>query len=191
MAPKGNTLIMRICHDLITPFNAINLGIEAFKMSGDSILLNEIKASVDKANSILKFIRELYSVKPNSFCHPISSLSHLVADFLEKHGIFFSLNSDLENIPHSAARIVMYNAIIAKEAMPFGGEVSVSINDNAGEIVTICSGKNMTVPNLNMEGNENHKNVMRISLLRLLDELKFRTIVYQEEAKLIIHEQMI
>ena len=51
-------VIARICHDLITPFNAINLGLEAFEMSRDESLLASLRESVDKANVIMKFMRD-------------------------------------------------------------------------------------------------------------------------------------
>jgi hypothetical protein len=185
-----NALIARICHDLITPFNAINLGVEAFDMSGDKSLLNGIRESVDKANVILKFMRELYSAKSNSFCYSLMSLRQLTADFLKKYDMSFDLKSDFESIPSVAGKIVMYNALIAKEIMPFGGSVVVKIDDNASEIITMCVGKGAAVPNFNLENELNHKNVMRFSLLKLLEESRFKIIAYQEGSQVIIREQM-
>ena len=40
-----NALVARVCHDLITPFNAINLGVEAFEATQDAIMLETIKES--------------------------------------------------------------------------------------------------------------------------------------------------
>ncbi|MDR1551259.1 MAG: hypothetical protein LBS14_01085 [Holosporaceae bacterium] len=191
MSHRESALVVRICHDLITPFNAINLGIEAFDASGDRLLLNEIKASVDKANAVLKFMRELYSIKSDSFCYSLVSLTHLVSAFLKKYNISFVLTSDFDSIPHIAAKIVMYNSLLAKDIMPLGGDVNVKIDDEVGEIVTVCSGKNLSVPNLNVEEELNYRNVLRISLLRLLEEAKFKVIAYQNDSKLIIREQML
>ena len=43
-----NVLILRVCHDLITPFNAINLGLDAFEITEDRGILHDIKESADK-----------------------------------------------------------------------------------------------------------------------------------------------
>ncbi|MDR1333859.1 MAG: hypothetical protein LBJ71_01425 [Holosporaceae bacterium] len=186
-----HALIARICHDLITPFNAINLGMEAYEASGDSTLLNSVKESVEKANVILKFIRELHATRSDSFCYSRVSLRQMLGDFLRRFSISISLESDFENIPNIAAKIIMYNSILAKEIMPFGGIVNVRINDESGEIVTICSGKNVTAPSFDENGECNHKNVMRVSLLKLLKESGFKIVAYQDGNQIMIREQMI
>ncbi|MDR2157974.1 MAG: hypothetical protein LBO02_01510 [Holosporaceae bacterium] len=186
-----NALIARICHDLIAPCNAINLGVEAFEVSGDKSLLPGIRESVDKANVLLKFIRELYSKKSDSFFYSFKSLQQLTSDFLKKYNISFFLKSDFENIPNIAGKIIMYNAVVAKEIMPFGGTVQMKIEDESHEIVTICIGKGVSIPNLSLNDELNHKNVMRAGLLKLLKESGFKAIAYQEESDIIIREQMI
>ncbi|MDR0678246.1 MAG: hypothetical protein LBF44_01765 [Holosporaceae bacterium] len=191
MQKSENALIARICHDMITPINAISLGFEAFEISGDRSLFKEIRESADKANVILKFIRELYSEKSNAFCYSLQSLNQLIIDFLKKYNISFQLTSSLENIPNIAGKIIMYNAIVTKEIMPFGGAVNAKIDDNSAEILTICHGKNVSLPNLSTDCEFNSKNIMRISLLQLLKESGFKIIAYREESQLIIREQMI
>jgi len=184
-----NALIARVCHDLITPFNAINLGIEAFIMSEDRILLDEVKKSVDKANGILKFIRELYTNRSSDSCYPIIALKKMISDFLQKYNILPELQSEFENIPNIVGKIIMYNAILAKEIMPFGGKVRIKIDNNSNEIATVCSGRNIALPDMNIE-ELNHKNVMRFKLLQLLKELKFEVTTYREDDQVIIREQL-
>jgi hypothetical protein len=186
-----HALIARICHDLITPFNAINLGMEAFEATGDNSLLSSVKESADKANTILKFIRELYSARSDSFCYSRMSLNKLLGDFLKKYNISFDLKSDFENIPNVAAKIIMYNAVISKEIMPFGGTVVAKISDESGEIITKCCGKNIAPPSFEETGECSHKNVMRLGLLKLLKESEFKIIAYQDGDQVIIREQII
>jgi hypothetical protein len=119
------------------------------------------------------------------------SLKHLVADFLKRYGVSFNLTSDFENIPNVAGKIIMYDAIVAKEILPFGGEASVKIDDNSNEIVATYSGKGVSVPSFDADGEINHKNVMRACLLRLLQEAGFKIIAYQEGSRVILREQMI
>ena len=59
MQPEA-ALAARICHDLITPLNAINLGLESLEISNDAVILEGIKESTTKANIILKYIREIF-----------------------------------------------------------------------------------------------------------------------------------
>ncbi|MDR0631904.1 MAG: hypothetical protein LBF54_01525 [Holosporaceae bacterium] len=181
-------LVSRICHDLITPFNAIGLGIEAFDISGDPSLLKGVKASVEKANAILKFIRELYSAKEDSFSHSTMSLTRLTSDFMKQYNISLDLKSDLKNISGTVGKIIMHNAIVAKEIMPFGGAVDIKINGDENEIITTCSGKSLAIPNFDINDELSHKNIIRVSLLRLLAESGFEIIASQEEPLIIMKE---
>jgi hypothetical protein len=191
MQKSESALVARICHDVITPINAISLGFEALEVPEDEALFKEIRESADKANSILKFIRELYSEKSNSFCYSPQSLNQLISDFLKRYNISFQLTSSLENIPNIAGKIIMYNALVTKEIMPMGGSVNSEIDDNSAEILTICQGKNVSLPNFSMDCELNSKNIMRIGLLQLLKESGFKIIAYREESQLVIREQMI
>ncbi|MDR2794240.1 MAG: hypothetical protein LBB12_00500 [Holosporaceae bacterium] len=186
-----NALIARVCHDLITPLNAIGLGMEAYDATKDEALLNCVRESVNKANAILKFMRELYSLKSSTFCYSRSSLQQLVANFLEKYSILFELQSDFENIPSIAGKIIMYNAILAHEILHTGGMFTIKIDDDSREIVATYSGKSVAVPDLNECTELNHKNIMRFSLLRMLDDAGFKIATYQEGYRVIIRERMV
>ncbi|MDR2646271.1 MAG: hypothetical protein LBC04_03815 [Holosporaceae bacterium] len=188
MLRSANALITRICHDIITPLSAISLGLEA--LSEDKYLLQEIKEGLDNANAFIKFIRELFSTKSSTFCYSQSSLQQLVANFLEKHRIQFELKSDFQNIPSIAGKIIMYNAIIAKEIIPFGGTVITKIIDDSGETTTTYAGNN-TIPCFSTDQEADHKNIMRLCLLKLLAESGLKITIHQEDSKVIIHEQLI
>ena len=185
-----SALIARVCHDLITPFNAINLGLEAFDMSRDESLLNSIRESVDKANSLMKFMRELYSERSETFCYSSFSLKQLISDFLKFHSSSFELESDMENIANVAGKIIMYMAVVAKEIMPFGGSIITKIDDELGEITTRCSGKSISAPEMSFFGELNHKNIIRHSLVALLKESEFKLTVYQEGSDVIFRKKM-
>ncbi|MDR2107181.1 MAG: hypothetical protein LBO73_01515 [Holosporaceae bacterium] len=191
MNQRENALAARICHDLITPFNALNLGLEALEISGDTSLLKEIRGSVNKAGAVLKFMRELYSEKSDAFCYSLKSLTQTVTDFAEKYGISFKLRSDLENIPHIAGKIVMHNAITAKEIMPFGGFVDIKIDDVSGEIVMTCDGKNVALPNIDAGRTEaNSRNIMTVAWLELLETAGFKATTCREEEKVRVCQRM-
>lgn len=180
-----SALIARVCHDLITPFNAINLGLEAFEMSRDESLLRSIRESVDKANSVMKFTRELFSDRSETFCYSAFSLKQLVSDFLRFHNSSFELESDMENIASIAGKIIMHMAVVAKEIMPFGGVVSTKIDDELGEIVTKCSGRSISTPEMSFNGEVNHKNIIRYSLMTLLKKSEFKLTIHHEGSDVI------
>ncbi|MDR0580667.1 MAG: hypothetical protein LBG04_00940 [Holosporaceae bacterium] len=191
MLRSENALIARICHDIITPLSAISLGLEALDISGDKYLLQGVKESLENANAFIKFIRELFSTKSNTFCYSQPSLQRLIADFLKKYRIQFELESDFQNIPSIAGKIIMYNTFIAKEIIPLGGTIITKIADNSGEITTTYTGSNTVVPCFRTDQEPDHKNVILLCLLKLLAESGLKITTYREDSKVIIREQLI
>ncbi|MDR3179416.1 MAG: hypothetical protein LBT70_00765 [Holosporaceae bacterium] len=185
-----NTLIARICHDLITPFNAINLGLEAFEMSSDMFLIEDIKKSTAKANVTLKFIRELFSEKSDGFCYSVDSLKYVVADMLSVCGISYALESDIGNIPNVAGKIIMFTAIVAKEIMPFGGTATTNLSNMSGRIITCCSGKSVAIPSMVIH-ELSHGNIMRHYLIKLLHKSGFEMTSHKEGTSVVICQKMI
>lgn len=180
-----NAIVARICHDLITPFNAINLGIEAFEISPDGAMLTEIKNSANKANVFLKLIRELVANKPDTFCYSLDSLQRMIENFLKCFNISFSLKSDIDNIPNVAGKIIMYHALISKEGLPFGGDVSCHIDDLSGEIATVYNGKNAILhPNIQNLDDVTYKNVFSYCLNNVLQESGFTHITHEKNSSI-------
>jgi hypothetical protein len=182
-------IVARVCHDLITPFNAISLGMEAYIESSDSSILDEVRKSVCKANTILKFMRELYSLKPEAYYYSQASLGNLVSEFLLNCNIEFQLNSKCKNISNYSGKIVMYNAIVAKEIMPFGGIVAAEINESCDKIVSICSGNNISELDLDENMALDHKSIIRHCLLKLLKEYSFEISTTKNDKSLTITEK--
>ncbi|MDR2068050.1 MAG: hypothetical protein LBP41_03625, partial [Holosporaceae bacterium] len=184
-----NALIARICHDLITPFNAINLGIEAYEASGDASLLLHMKESAAKANTILKFMREMYSEKSDAFRHSLISLNSLIADFLRNSGLLVDLKFDGDDIPHVIAQVILHNVAVAKESMPFGGTIRCHISKDFSEITLSCVGKDISAPDLNLCSEPNHKNVMLHNLMRLLGENGWQLNIFLQGVDMFISEK--
>ncbi|MDR0677416.1 MAG: hypothetical protein LBF57_01930 [Holosporaceae bacterium] len=183
-----DALIAVICHDLITPFNAISIGVEAFELSHDWSLLESIKESSANANSILCFIRELYSVKSDDFSYSVTSLNQTVSKFLEFHHISLKMHSNSENVIQPIGKIAIYNAAIAKGILPMGGEISINTNCNNRKISTTYSGEKVVPPNIENTNND-YRNVMLVGLLKFLNEFKFTITIEKEESHLIITAQ--
>lgn len=179
-----NALVARICHDLISPFNAINLGVEAFEATKDDLMFETIKESTAKANAILKFMRELFSLKTDGFVYTKMSLQNCASEFLSGYKITFNLQTEMNEIPEMFGKVVLYLAAICKDLMPFGGDATVTLQDSA--ITCECHGKNMKVPDINLETELTHKTVLQHSLLKQLSQLKCQLIASQEENKIVI-----
>ncbi|MDR0753565.1 MAG: hypothetical protein LBE95_02780 [Holosporaceae bacterium] len=191
MLRSENALIARICHDIIAPLSAINLGLEALDTSRDKYLFKGVKESLEHANAFIKFIRELFSTKSHTFCYSQSSLQQLIENLLGKYRTQFELKSDSQNIPSIAGKIIMYNALIAKEIIPFGGTVITEIADNSGEIITVYIGNKATAPYFRTNQEPDHKNIMRLYLLKLLTESGLKITARQKDSEVIIREELI
>ena len=139
-----NALAARICHDLITPLNAINLGLESLEISNDSIILEGIKESTAKANIILKYIRELFSEHDENFNYSVLNLNKIISEYLSCYKISFKLDSNIEGIAEIFGKLIMFACIIAKSNMPFGGNVECNFDMFVNEIKIDCSGKNIS-----------------------------------------------
>lgn len=178
-----NALVARICHDLITPFNAINIGIEAFEMSQDAVMLESVKDSTKRANAILTFIRELFSVKSSDFTYTPASLTKYISEFLSK--IEVQLKSDKSNISVQVGQIVLYLATVCKDVMPFGGKLSIQIYDS--EIICECSGQCLKTPDLSINADITYKNIFQYYLQTLLSKANYKPVISQDDDRLTIH----
>ena len=122
MQPEA-ALAARICHDLITPLNAINLGLESLEISNDAVILEGIKESTTKANIILKYIREIFSEHDENFNYSMLGLKKIISEYLGSYKISFKLDSNVEGIAEIFGKLILFTCIIAKSNMPFGGSV--------------------------------------------------------------------
>ena len=166
-----NVLIARICHDLITPCNAINLGIEAYEMSEDQSLLTCIKESASKANVILKFFREVFQEREATYLYPVSFLLNLLTEFLRIYNIEFSLMTSESQLVSSVGMLILYDAVIMKEVMPLGGKAMFNVrNDHVNIIYT---GEGIVQFDTNEPETLNYKNILRFKLLKQAKEYGF------------------
>ncbi len=163
---EENALIARICHDLITPCNAISLGIEAYEFSEDKSLLSSIKDSAAKANVTLKFMRELFITRDPNYSYTIDFLSKLSSEFLETHNIICDFSSNFRDVDSLLSRVILFNSAILKELMPMGGRAKFNISNNSVNV--IYSGNNLVELDTVIPTELTYKNIFRFKLLELL-----------------------
>ena len=186
-----NAIVARICHDLISPINAINLGIDALDAEYDKELLKYIKQSIDKTNIILRFTRELFSEKNDTFNYSLKFLNDTLSSFLGLVKISFKMQLECDKIPAIVGKIIMLTCMVVKEIMPYGGDIYCSINEESGEIITECNGKNVAIPDMNNLGEINSRNVIRFYLMQILKELNFNIAFESSENSLKIRAKLV
>ena len=164
--PVEDTLIARICHDLITPCNAINLGMEAYELSEDKSLLLCIKDSALKANVILKFMRELFITRDQGSLCSVDSLRKLVSEFLGVYNIGCSFVTNYRDLNPSLGRVILFDGAVVRELMPMGGKVEFSINDECVRIT--YSGNGAIGLDTFPPKDLTYKNILRFKLLEQL-----------------------
>lgn len=160
-ADLEKVLMARVCHDLITPINAIGLGLDTFEISKDNNMLEEIKNSTNKAIGILIFFRELFSSNNVETGYSLKALQKQIINFLNLYNILFELESQLEILSYDIGQIIMYTAIIAKEILPCGGKFFIKLNSQEAIINYI----GQHISNLNFQENDpSYKNIFRINM---------------------------
>lgn len=179
-----NILIARICHDLITPCNAINLGLEAYEMSEDKGLLTCIKDSAVKANVVLKFMRELFLDRNDQYRYTVHSLQKIISEFLNVYNIECNLVTNCSDLINDLGRIIMFDTVVMKEIMPMGGKVIFNVGEDF--ITIIYSGNGILEFDTTVPQQLTYKNVLRYKLLDLLKNKGFsiNSIIENGEGKI-------
>lgn len=164
-----NVLVLRVCHDLITPFNAISLGLDTFDISSDPVVIEDIRESVDKANTILKYVRSIFS-NDELRSVPVSVVASQVSDFVERYKIKLKLESAVSEVSGVLNKILLLNGILAKEILPMGGETSIEIGANS-TVVMQCRGMHLVEPSFDFDENTvNYRNIIKYYLKNYLEK---------------------
>ena len=157
-----NALIARLCHDLITPFNAISLGLEAFEYTNDLSLLENVKESSSRANSILKLVRDLCGSDDRDFS--VSSLKELLSNFLAASKIQSELVSANPTVQSVAGKIAICHAWIARDSLPRGGIVTQHFSPD--KINVVCRGNAVNPPQFDAQQVPTSKNAIMLLMLQ-------------------------
>lgn len=168
---EEDALIARVCHDLITPCNAISLGIEAYEFSEDRSLLSSIRDSAVKANITLKFMRELFITRDPNYSYTIDFLSKLSSEFLETHNVICDFSTSYRDFDPLLSRIILFNSAILKELMPMGGRAKFNIGSDS--VTIVYSGNNLIELDTVVPKELTYKNIFRFKLLELLKASDF------------------
>lgn len=128
----------RICHDLVGPVGAVNAGAELMGEDGvaDDEALALMRKSGLEAARRLQLFRLAFGRAGNSV--ETASMRDAAAQTYAAEG---KVELDWPNLPidPSHGRVVLNMVMLAREALPFGGEISVSYD--SGQTTVIAEGK--------------------------------------------------
>ncbi len=141
-------LCSRLCHELISPVSAISNGVELMSddpgdMLGEIISLLTLSSS--QASQRLKFYRIAYGLGGEAAdSMGLADAGTLVKGIVEEVNIDLSWPDGTEVLGRAAIKILLNAALMAVEALPRGGEISVAISGSGGtaqELTLTASGE--------------------------------------------------
>tara|TARA_R110001583_G_scaffold32107_6_gene109975 strand:+ start:37063 stop:37674 length:612 start_codon:yes stop_codon:yes gene_type:complete len=134
----------RICHDLVGPVGAVNAGAELMDEAGgtDDEALALMRRSGQEAQRRLQLFRMAYGRAGNSV--DASTLHKTVTQAYEADGKVRLVWTDYRGIDAVTGRVVLNMIMMAREALPFGGEISVQ-HDSEKKIRVVAQGKRAAI----------------------------------------------
>ena len=152
-------LASRICHDIISPVGAINNGIELMQEMGTEGLddgLELIAYSAEQSAAKLSAFRLAYGaggrdphIKPEDVQKTFGALIKGEGKVSQTWDPYGNLgpNNDKNPLPEGYCKMLMCTMMLAQEALPKGGYISVrpTIGDDAGHSIIIAEGEGAVI----------------------------------------------
>ncbi len=115
-------------HDLASPLNAMNLGIEEVQTLSPE-LYDLLASSMQKLSFKIKLWRTLKAGNPQYY----HELWPLLRDYVKTENILLNVEHSLENQTTEYTETLLYLALIACDSLPRGGEISILRNQVHGK----------------------------------------------------------
>ncbi|HEX3432041.1 MAG TPA: histidine phosphotransferase family protein [Rhizomicrobium sp.] len=124
-------LVSRVCHDLVSPVGAVVNGLEVLEEERDGALradaLKLVTSSASLAAARLQFARIAFGTAGSAGAElDLTEVGRMVGGFLSGGKSRLAWNAAPVNWPKDWAKLLMNCAVIAADALPRGGTVSVS-----------------------------------------------------------------
>ncbi len=150
LTPSDLSALMcsRICHDLISPVGALGTALEVLgdesntDMHADALEL--VKMSAGQASSKLQYLRMAFGAAGSTkSLVGIEELKSLVSDMYGGGKIEISWDGDLTDLEKSRARLLLNLVMLAVQAIPRGGELTITCKTANGseELVLRANGR--------------------------------------------------
>lgn len=137
----------RICHDLISPLGAIGNGLELLSMTASgSREMTLLAESVANANARVRFYRVAYGASSDDQSMRPSEIKGILDDITRGSRLNFVWNPDIP-VSRRDVKLVFLILQCFESAMPYGGEVVVSLTEGVWRIHGMAS-KLKIVPEL-------------------------------------------
>ncbi len=132
-------LCSRLCHDLISPVGAISNGIEILGEEEDEEMRVEvmklIELSASQTSNRLKFYRLAFGAAGGVASRvPVRAVHSAAASLFEGTPINLQWNSEVGEISKNIVKLVLNLVLIASESLIRGGDLTVNLAENRGEI---------------------------------------------------------
>lgn len=144
-------LASRLCHDLIAPVGALNLGIDY--LSDQSNITTEslemLRESGEKASAKLVFYRAAFGFLGKERSISERDARHAMITLANHYSIKVEWNSvDAEDNHHEEGKLkaLLTLFLIVVESMPKGGHIKINLTPDAGIEKLTASGPLITVP---------------------------------------------
>lgn len=129
----------RICHDLISPLGAIGNGLELLSMTGASSQeMTLIAESVANANARVKFYRVAYGALSIDQSMSRNEIVSILDDITRGTRLRYVWNPTVP-VARRDVKLVFLLLQCFENAMPYGGEVVVSLADNVWRVHGIAT----------------------------------------------------
>ncbi|NOX72710.1 MAG: histidine phosphotransferase [Alphaproteobacteria bacterium] len=127
----------RICHDLISPLGAISNGLELLDMAGlaEGPEMALIGDSIASANSKIRFFRVAYGRAPTGSTLAQGEILSILRDYFASRRIDLVWHP-LREAQRRDIKLVFLAIQCLETALPYGGEISVSIDGSSWVIAT-------------------------------------------------------
>lgn len=143
----------RVCHDVISPVGAINNGLEVLEDEQDEemreIALDLVKKSARQASAKLQFCRLAFGAAGSAGAEIDTGDAEAVArGFVEGDKMSFSWSGPRAYMPKNKVKLVLNLILIALNAIPRGGKLSVDLTSQDGSAAfrILAQGMNARIP---------------------------------------------
>jgi histidine phosphotransferase ChpT len=124
-------LVSRVCHDLVSPVGAVVNGLEVLEEERDGALradaLKLVTSSADRAAARLQFARIAFGAAGSAGAElDLTEVGRMITGLLSGGKIQLAWNASPVNWPKDWAKLLMNSALIAADALPRGGTLSVA-----------------------------------------------------------------
>jgi histidine phosphotransferase ChpT len=131
-------LISRLCHDLVSPVGAVVNGLEILEEERDTALRAEavklVTSSADLAAARLQFARIAFGAAGSAGAElSLNDVGRMASGLFSSSKITLGWSAAPVNWPKDWAKLLMNSLLVAADALPRGGNISVRTSAGAAD----------------------------------------------------------